>query len=115
VLTDLENGCRFAREHVDGLRYVSKYRRWLVWDGARWRDDDTGEVKRRARATVDGLHVEALKLTDSREREARLKLAIAAHRASRITAMIDLAASEPVSRACFLLRKRPSPMLLHLA
>jgi putative DNA primase/helicase len=32
---------RFAELHVDDLRYVAAWSRWLSWDGARWQFDDT--------------------------------------------------------------------------
>jgi putative DNA primase/helicase len=32
---------RFAAAHANDLRYVAAWGRWLVWDGARWRFDDT--------------------------------------------------------------------------
>lgn len=32
---------RFADRHADGLRYVAKWSKWMVWDGVRWRPDDT--------------------------------------------------------------------------
>ena len=35
---------RFSAEHVDDLRYVARWSRWLEWDGCRWREDDTVHV-----------------------------------------------------------------------
>jgi putative DNA primase/helicase len=32
---------RFAEQHADDLRFVAAWRKWLLWDGARWREDDT--------------------------------------------------------------------------
>lgn len=32
---------RFAERHVDHLRYVAKWSRWLSWDGTQWNFDDT--------------------------------------------------------------------------
>ncbi|MGA8955257.1 MAG: phage/plasmid primase, P4 family [Pseudolabrys sp.] len=32
---------RFADLHVDDLRYVAAWNRWLMWDGTRWQFDDT--------------------------------------------------------------------------
>jgi len=31
----------FAGVHRDRLRYVAAWKRWMAWDGARWRADDT--------------------------------------------------------------------------
>jgi putative DNA primase/helicase len=32
---------RFAEKHKNGLRYIAKWSRWMMWDGTRWKDDDT--------------------------------------------------------------------------
>jgi putative DNA primase/helicase len=32
---------RFAKAHANDLRFTAAWGRWLVWDGARWRFDDT--------------------------------------------------------------------------
>jgi putative DNA primase/helicase len=94
-LTDLENARRFAKEHQGELRYVGKWRRWLVWDGKRWRQDDTHQVQRRAKATVQRLYEAANDIRDSGEREKQVQLAVRAQHAGRIASMIDLAKSEP--------------------
>jgi len=93
-LTDLANARRFAREHRCDLRYITKSRQWLVWDGHRWRPDDTGEVQRRAKATVQGLFRDAAAIPDSDQRKKRIGLAIPAQAAPRISGMIELAKSE---------------------
>ncbi|MGH3260885.1 MAG: hypothetical protein ACRDNS_02705, partial [Trebonia sp.] len=32
---------RFTSRHADSLRYVAAWGRWLLWDGAAWRFDET--------------------------------------------------------------------------
>jgi putative DNA primase/helicase len=39
----------FAEENAATLRYVAALGKWLVWDGTRWRFDDTLEARHRAR------------------------------------------------------------------
>jgi hypothetical protein len=51
-LTDHGNAVRLVRRHGRDLRYCHPWKRWLVWDGARWREDDTGEPTRRAVQTL---------------------------------------------------------------
>ena len=46
---------RLLAEHGDDLMYVADAARWYSWDGRRWARDQTGEVQRRTKATVDGL------------------------------------------------------------
>jgi putative DNA primase/helicase len=95
MLTDLGNAHRFADEHKQDLRYVAKSKRWLVWDGKRWRYDDTQQVQHRAKQTIEKLHAEAEAVTDSGERAKRTRFAIQAQAAGRIAGMIELAKSEP--------------------
>lgn len=94
-LTDLQNARRFAKENQQDLLYVTKSRHWLVWGRTRWCPDETGEVNRRAKATVERLLEEASNLKDSGQRDKRRKLAIAAQSANRIAGIIELAKSEP--------------------
>ena len=41
---------RFAGRYANDLRYVAAWSRWLSWDGARWRFDDTLHAFDRARS-----------------------------------------------------------------
>jgi putative DNA primase/helicase len=93
--TDLGNAERFARDHRADVRYVFPWSRWLVWDRCRWAADVTGEVMRRAKATVRGIYAEAA-YADSKDTRARLaKHAADSEAERRIAAMLTLARSEP--------------------
>jgi hypothetical protein len=89
LLTDMANARRFADKHGDSLRYDGKSRHWLVWDGTHWRQDETGEVQRRAKETVTRLHRAVAARIDLEPRY--LAYALAAQRGKRIAAMVDLA------------------------
>src|SRR5215831_17593219 len=39
----------FAAQHADKLRYVDAWGKWLIWDGTRWRIDETLQVFSMAR------------------------------------------------------------------
>ena len=41
---------RFAAQHANDVRYVAGWGRWYVWDGGRWRRDETLEVRDMVRA-----------------------------------------------------------------
>src|SRR4029450_2045454 len=84
LYTDLANARKFAKQPHKDLRYVAKSRRWYVWNGKRWCPDDTGELQRRATATVEGFLKKAV---DSSEQ----KYAVAAQAARRIAGMLELA------------------------
>ena len=51
-LTDRGNAIRFRREHGHDLRHCHPWRKWLCWDGRRWRIDDVGAVKLRAKRLI---------------------------------------------------------------
>jgi putative DNA primase/helicase len=58
-LTDAGNAKRLVGRHGDGVRYCHPWKKWLVWDGCRWRPDDTGWVVRLAKETMRELIREA--------------------------------------------------------
>jgi putative DNA primase/helicase len=93
-LTDLGNAERFVSDHGADVRYCHPWRSWLVWTGARWEPDESGQVHRLAKETVRGLLVDAAEAeSDSRTKElARHAIASAAE--TRIRAMLELAKSE---------------------
>jgi putative DNA primase/helicase len=94
LLTDVGNAQRLVAQHGPDLRFVPRWKTWLVWDGRRWRRDETGEVERRAKQVVRGMLHEAAEL----EGDARTQLAgwaLKSEAAGRIKAMVDLARSEP--------------------
>ncbi len=42
--SDDDLASRFSAEHVDSLRYVAKWSRWVKWDGQQWREEETVHV-----------------------------------------------------------------------
>lgn len=91
------------------MRFCFPWKSWLVWDGRRWMEDQTGEAVRRVKGTQGALHdwaaeqIRQLKdLDDKDERKARLRSlnkllghALRWEDASRIRASLEMAKSEP--------------------
>lgn len=67
--SDLGNARRLVRLHGRDLRWCQPLD-WLVWDGARWRRDDSLEVVRLAEDTVASIRQEAAAAQDKDERAA---------------------------------------------
>lgn len=88
--TDLGNAERLADQHGQDLRF-SKHLGWLVWDGRRWKIDETGEVQRRAALTVRSIYIEAAKEPDDNERAAIATHAKKSESARSLAAMVSLA------------------------
>jgi putative DNA primase/helicase len=95
-LTDLGNARRFIKQHQLDVRSVMAQRRpWMLWDGSRWRTDDTGEVERLAKATVRSIWSEAEHVEDAEQQGELLKHAAQSESASRMRSLLELAATEP--------------------
>src|SRR5580700_7332392 len=58
--TDLANAQRFVADHGSKVRYCTAKGSWLVWDGNRWRWDDTESVVVLAQHTVKKMVDEAM-------------------------------------------------------
>ncbi len=92
--TDVGNAQRLVAMHGHDMRYVARWKTWLVWDGRRWQRDETGEVERRAKAVVRGMLQEAAQMEPGEKRQALAAWALKSEAAGRIKAMVDLARSE---------------------
>ena len=67
-ITDLSNARRLVKQHGPDLRFSHAWNKWLVWDGRRWKLDNTGEVVRRAKATARSIYQEATAASNARDR-----------------------------------------------
>jgi putative DNA primase/helicase len=93
-LTDLANARRLVEQHRDELRYVHILKKWNYWTGTHWHKDETGEVERRAKATVKSIYEEAAQATSKEDRRGIANHAARSESAGKIRAMIELAQSE---------------------
>jgi putative DNA primase/helicase len=93
--TDMGNAQRLVSRHGKDLRYCPAWKKWLVWDGKRWRVDDTGEVIRRAKDTMRELTRAAVEIEDADKRAVAVKRALASQSVYKIGAMVQLAQCEP--------------------
>lgn len=93
-LTDLGNAERLVAKYGDRIRYCTPRKRWLGWDGKRWRWDETGFVHRLAKRTVRAIYGEAAEASDDGLRSDLVKHGQKSEGAERINAMIKLASTE---------------------
>ena len=93
--TDLGNSKRLVRHHGLSIRYCHPWKKWLTWDGARWKTDDTGEIDRRAEASVLTIYNEAEKVQGADYRKLVGRHAVRSEGEARIRAMVTLARSAP--------------------
>jgi putative DNA primase/helicase len=93
--TDLANARRLVARHGADIRYCHGRGVWFVWDGNRWKQDDNGEIDRRAKETACSIYAEAGALGNKDDRLRLAKWARKSESAKRLSAMIQLARSEP--------------------
>jgi putative DNA primase/helicase len=89
--TDFGNAELFARQHGDDIRYCYESRKWLIWDGRRWCEDNTGEIHRKGKNCIKRILTSALNTEDHE----LVKHALRSQNAYRLRAMVDLTQSEP--------------------
>lgn len=71
-LTDHGNAQRLVADHGAELRHCHPWKKWLVWQGGRWREDDVGTVHRLAKRTVAKLFRDATSDIEKLQKEPRL-------------------------------------------
>ena len=64
-LTDLGNAAHFASHAKSKLRFNFVWKKWLSWDGMRWRSDDDGRPIRLAKRVVEEMWSDARVAADS--------------------------------------------------
>lgn len=90
-LTDMGNADRLISLFGDEILFCYPWNTWLVWNGKRWQRDETGEIDRKAEATVRSIYAEAAQEPDRERRFEIVKHAKQSESASKIKAMIDRA------------------------
>lgn len=93
--TDLGNAERLVAAYGDDLRYCYPWGRWLVWDGQRWRVDESGSVEAMAKTVARRILHEAAEAEAPEWRKSLVAWAAQSETKHRIEAMIVLARSEP--------------------
>ncbi len=89
-LSEVGNAERFVQLHSSKLRYVSKWERWLIWNGKYWKQDEKGEVFERAKETIRGIYGEAENCQDENQRKALVKFALQSESHQHISSMLKL-------------------------
>lgn len=94
-LTDTGNAKRFVRRFGGEYRFCHPWKKGLVWDGRRWKLDDSGFGLRMTREIVAEVEEQAAHEPDEDVREALQKWAKRSGMVERRRAMAALAAVEP--------------------
>jgi putative DNA primase/helicase len=92
--TDLGNAERLVARHGRVVRYCQASKKWLVYDGRRWRTDAVAEVWRLAKDTVRHIYTEASLADSEEERQKIAKWAVKSESGAHLKAMLSLAEKE---------------------
>jgi len=92
--TELGNALRLVKLHGHNIKFCHTFKKWLVWDGARWQVDDKGQVKRLAKDTIRKMYEEAARSQSEKERKKLAKHAWRSESNQKINSMLSLAESE---------------------
>lgn len=91
AMTDLGNAERLVAACGGELRHVGTWGKWLVWSGARWVKDETGEVVRKLVTMIRGLYGRAADLTDTAEKKSWVGFLAKSESRPRIEAAVVVA------------------------
>ncbi len=96
--TDAGNALLFVDLFKRDLRYVEKWKAWLVWNGKRWVETSDTEMLPLARAATECMFAAAAQMADEDKQKKLRAHALASQREPRLQAMLDLAKGEPAIR-----------------
>ncbi len=91
--TDLGNARRMVDAFGQDMMYVNAWDKWYLWNGKRWVEDETEEIARVAKRTVQRMYREASQLSDEK-RQGLIEWGLKSESRKRLTDMVSLARSE---------------------
>ncbi len=91
TLNDAGRAAQFVDSHLDAMRYVPAFGRWLLWSGHHWQRDEDGGITRLAVLHSQRLIASAANILNETARASAVKEALAMGNAQRIERTLDLA------------------------
>ncbi len=88
--TDLGNSERLIHHHGADIRFCTVWGKWLIWDGKRWKVDDTNRIFHLAKEVVRDIYNETAAIVDADQRAKHAKHAHTSESNARLSAMVDL-------------------------
>ena len=94
-LTDVGNAERFVAMFKDQVKYCTIYKKWFIWNGKRWEQDDTGKIITYAIECVRNIIHDADLLPDGDRRKALIQHSLKSESSGRLKALLDIASGMP--------------------
>jgi putative DNA primase/helicase len=98
--TDTTNAYRLLVEHGKDIRFNAPWKKWIVWNGARWEMDNGYLIHDKGLKMIRGIYRELYKTADYRERIDIEKHAMQSESARRRKALIEVATWIPELNVC---------------
>lgn len=92
-LTDVWNAGLFIKHYGDTVRYCDALGGWFIWDGTRWKGDDTFQIVRLAKNAVKQMYA----MANANGDKLLFRHAVKSESETRLRAMINLSRSEGVA------------------
>lgn len=94
-LTDVGNAERFVAMFKDQVKYCTIYKKWFIWNGKLWEQDDTGKIITYAIECVRNIIHDADLLPDGDKRKALIQHSLKSESNGRLRALLDIASGMP--------------------
>ena len=94
-LTDVGNAERFAAMFKDQVKYCAIYKKWFIWNGKRWEQDDTGKIITYAIECVRNIIHDADLLPEGDKRKALIQHSLKSESSGKLKALLEIASGMP--------------------
>jgi putative DNA primase/helicase len=98
TLDDTGFARRLAQEACDSIRYIPEWKKWICWEGTRWRIDDAAPAIQAAQQLRDRLWREFADLPHEHRTNAAIQFLKSCGGARRLEGIVKIAAAEPLLR-----------------
>ncbi|MBF0583972.1 MAG: hypothetical protein HQL80_07025 [Magnetococcales bacterium] len=85
---------RLVRKFGDIIRYCQPFKKWFIFDGKKWQEDQSETMMKLAKSTVRSIYQESAKSEDPFRRQSLAKFALASEKLAHMTAMVTLSRSD---------------------
>lgn len=94
LFTDFWSSNRFIKAHGNNIKFCALWNKWLIWDGKRWKKDDSRKIQKLAKKTVLDFYRLVPEYENRGDRKKLISHIQRSENISRIRAMIELSESD---------------------
>lgn len=94
-LTDVGNAERFVAMFKDSVKYCAVYKKWFIWNGRFWEQDDTGKIITYAIECVRSIIHAADLLPEGDKRKAMIHHSLKSESSGKLRSLLEIASGMP--------------------